>query len=117
MALLLASVGLCGVMAYGFERRRREMGLRIALGAGQQAMARLVLGSGLKLAAWGIALGSIASYLLRGVVSGLLFAIEAGDPWTYLVVTGVIALTALAGSLGPMRRALRVDPATALRSD
>lgn len=116
-ALLLASVGLYGVMAYGFERRRREMGIRIALGAERKAMARLVLGRGLKLALWGIALGCIASYYLRGVVSGLLFAVHPSDPWTYLTVTTVIVLTALAGSLGPMRRALRVDPATALRGE
>ena len=93
------------------------LGLRIALGAERRAMARLVLGRGLKLGLWGIVLGSIASYFLRGVISGLLFAVEPEDPWTYLAVTGVIALTALAGSLGPLRRALRVDPATALRSE
>jgi hypothetical protein len=116
-ALLLASVGLHGVIAYGFERRRREMGLRIALGAERKALARLILGRGLKLAFWGIALGGVTSYLLRGVVSRLLFAVQPSDPWTYFTVTTVIALAALAGSLGPMRRALRVDPATALRSE
>jgi ABC-type antimicrobial peptide transport system permease subunit len=117
MSLLLASVGLYGVIAYGFERRRREIGLRIALGAGRRAMARLIFGRGLQLALWGILLGSVVSYLLRGVVSGLLFAVKPVDPWTYLAVTAVIVLTAVAGSLGPMRRALRVDPAATLRSE
>ncbi len=116
-ALLLASVGLYGVMAYGFERRSRELGLRMALGAERPAMARLVLGSGLKLALWGIVIGSAGAHLLRGALSRLLFAVDPSDPWTYLAVAATVAIAAFFGSFGPMRRALRVDPATALRSE
>jgi putative ABC transport system permease protein len=116
-ALLLASVGLYGVMAYGFERRSREMSLRMALGAGSGRMARLVLGTGSRLALWGIVIGSALSYLLRGAVSSLLFGVEPSDPWTYLAVLGIVALAAFAGSVGPMLRTLRFDPATALRSE
>jgi predicted permease len=116
-ALLLASVGLHGVMAYGFEGRSREMGLRMALGAGRGGMARLVLGTAARLALWGIAIGCAGSYLLRGALSGLLFAVSPSDPWTVLAVVGIVCAAAIAGSLGPMRRTLRVDPASALRSE
>jgi putative ABC transport system permease protein len=116
-ALLLASVGLYGVMAYGFERRSREMGLRLALGAGASQLARHVLGAGLKLALFGIVMGSAGAYLARGALSGLLFAVDFFDAPTFFAVVGIVAVAALAGSFGPMRRALRVDPAIVLRSD
>ena len=116
-ALLLSGVGLYGVMAYGFERRRREMGLRMALGADGTAVAALVLGNGFKLALRGIGIGAGGTYLLRGSLAGLLYGVEPSDPWTLGTVAGVVGLTSLAGSLGPLRRALRVDPSTALRSE
>jgi predicted permease len=116
-ALLLSGVGLYGVMAYGFERHRREMGLRMALGAGRTAVAALVLGNGFKLALRGIGIGAGGTYLLRGSLAGLLYGVEPSDPWTLGTVAGVVGLTSLAGSLGPLRRALRVDPSTALRSE
>jgi ABC-type antimicrobial peptide transport system permease subunit len=80
-------------------------------------MARLVLGTAARLALWGIAIGCAGSYLLRGALSGLLFAVSPSDPWTVLAVVGIVCAAAIAGSLGPMRRTLRVDPASALRSE
>ncbi len=87
-ALLLASVGLYGVMAYGFARRRREVALRMALGARRSAIGLLVLGSGLRLALAGMLIGSALAYLLRGALAGLLFAVDPSDPWTYFGSNG-----------------------------
>jgi hypothetical protein len=116
-ALLLAAVGLYGVVAYGFARRGREVALRMALGARPGAIALLVLRTGLKLSIAGIALGTAFAYLLRGALAGLLFALEPSDPGTYAASVAILTVATIAGCLGPMRRALAIDPAAALRGE
>ncbi|HJS74722.1 MAG TPA: ADOP family duplicated permease [Vicinamibacteria bacterium] len=113
-ALVMAAAGLYGVVAHGFARRRREVALRMALGAGTSAIGLLVLGSGFKLALAGIAAGTVFAYLLRGALAGLLFGVAPFDPWTYLVSAAILGVAAVAGSFWPMRRALAIDPAATL---
>jgi predicted permease len=113
-ALVLAGAGLWGVVAHGFARRRREVALRMALGAERRAIGLLVLASGFRLALTGIAAGTLLAYLLRGALAGLLFGVEPLDPGTYLVSAAILGAAAIAGSIGTVRRALAVDPAATL---
>jgi putative ABC transport system permease protein len=117
MALVLAGVGLYGVMAYCFARRAREIGIRMSFGAGKAAIARLVLGRGLLLTLAGLLLGTMGIHFLRGIFKSLLFQTDPGDFWTQAATAAILGVTALAGSLGPARRAVRVDPAVALRTE
>jgi predicted permease len=117
MALLLSAVGLYGVMAYQFEQRSREMGIRMAFGAGRSRILTLVLGRGLALGALGIGIGTIATLPLRRVLTGLLFGVDPSDPWTQAATVAVLLTAAAFGSLGPALRSVRVDPAVALRAE
>ncbi|MCM2269783.1 MAG: ADOP family duplicated permease [Thermoanaerobaculia bacterium] len=117
LALLLAALGVYGVVAQMVADRRRELGLRMALGAEARRVGRLVLGQGLRLAAAGVALGVPAAWATSRALETLLFDVVPGDPWTYAAVPLVVlAATAAASSL-PAWRAARLDPARVLRAD
>jgi predicted permease len=116
-AALLAAVGLYGALAYQVTQRRREFGLRLALGAGGSEVARLVTRSGLRLVGWGLALGLPAAWVLSRSLGSFLFELTPHDPPTYALTAGVlVALAALATSV-PSWRAARVDPLVALREE
>jgi ABC-type antimicrobial peptide transport system permease subunit len=115
LALVLASLGIYGVVSYGVSQRIPEIGVRMALGATAADVRRQIVGDTLRMALVGIAIGAAVSLALSRVINTLLFATSATDPWTFagmVVVLGVVAL--IAGYL-PARRASRIDPMTALR--
>jgi macrolide transport system ATP-binding/permease protein len=117
LALLLASVGLYGVMAYSVTRRRREIGLRMALGAMPGTVLRLVVGDGMRLVGWGIVLGLAASLALDRGLSHMLFGISPADPVSLASASGTLMLVALAACYLPARAATRIDPMKALRQN
>ncbi len=115
LGLVLASVGLYGVVAYSVSRRTREVGIRMAIGAGRGDVLRLVVREGMVLVAVGLVLGLAAALAGGQLLGGLLYGIEPHDPLTFLAVAAVLAAVALAANLLPARRATRVDPMVALR--
>jgi predicted permease len=115
LALLLASVGVYGVISYVVAQRSAEIGLRIALGARPLDVFHLILGGGGKLAAIGISAGIAGALALTRLMSSVLYGISATDPATFLIVAVVFMLVALTACYVPARRASKVDPATALR--
>jgi len=117
IALLLAGAGLYGVMAYRVAQRRREIGLRVALGASRGTLAADILGRGLRLTAIGIALGLAASLLLGRFVESMLFGVQARDPVAFIAAPLVLLAAGVAAMLVPARRAMRVDPMTAMRAE
>ena len=117
VALVLAAVGLYGVIAYDIAQRMREMGLRVALGAQSADIRRLVLGQGMRVAAIGAALGTLAALIASRYVEALLFETPPRDPIAFAAAAGTILVVALVAALVPARRATRVDPVVALRSE
>ncbi|HTO99679.1 MAG TPA: ABC transporter permease [Myxococcales bacterium] len=117
VALLLASVGIYGVMSYSVEQRTKEIGIRMALGAERAAVLRLILGQGARLAGAGIAVGVLGAFALSRLMAGLLFGTSTADPLTYGVLALLLASVAVASCLLPAQRAVRVDPAIALRAE
>jgi predicted permease len=116
-ALLLAAVGLYGVMAHDVWRRRRELGIRMALGARPRDALRLVLAEGLRLTAAGAALGLLGAILGGRLLRGLLFGVSASDPATFVAILLVLSAAALVACGLPAARAARVDPARVLRAE
>jgi ABC-type antimicrobial peptide transport system permease subunit len=116
-ALLLAAVGVYGVIAYGVSQRTREIGIRMALGARPADVRRMLLLEGGRMAALGVALGLAGSLLLTRAMAALLYGVGPRDPMTFASVPAVLASVALAASFFPARRASRVDPIAALRSE
>ena len=116
-ALLLAAVGLHGVMSYVVEQRRSEIGIRIAIGAQSKDVLQLIVGDGLKLTAIGIVVGSVLALLIGRVLSASLYNVSAADPWSYAAIVVLLTFVSLAACYGPSRRALGVDPLIALRRD
>jgi len=117
VALLLAAVGIYGVMSYSVAQRGHEMGVRVALGAGRANILWLVLGQSLRLTAMGLLTGLAGSLLLTRLLASLLFDVKATDPLTYLVVALFLAVVAQAASLLPAWRATNIDPVNALRQE
>ena len=117
LALLLASLGLYGVLSYVVLQRSRELGLRMALGATTGSVMRLVVARGLTLTAAGLAIGLALAWALTRTLQNLLYGVAAGDPATFGTVVGVLALIALAACYLPARRAARLDPIAVLRAD
>jgi ABC-type antimicrobial peptide transport system permease subunit len=117
LALALAAVGVYGVMNYSVMLRRRELGIRIALGARALDVLRLVLGQGLALTLIGVGVGMAGAYALTRLMASLLYGVTATDFLTYGSVSGVIILVGLLASFLPARRATKVDPMIALRSE
>ena len=117
VALTLSAIGIYGVLSYVVSRRTREIGIRVAIGAGRPAVLRMVLGSGLALAGVGIAAGLALAAVTTRLLGGLLHGVTPADPATFAVVTlGLVAVAALASAL-PAWRASRVDPVLALKSE
>jgi putative ABC transport system permease protein len=117
IAFFLAALGLYGILAYAVEQRGREIGVRIALGAGNREIFRLVIGNGMGMAAIGIAVGVPAALALTRLMGGLLSGVASTDPLTYVTVVVLFGVSALLASYLPARHATRIDPLAALRAD
>jgi putative ABC transport system permease protein len=115
LAMLLAAIGIYGVMAYSVSQRLREMGIRMALGAAPRDILRLVVNQGMRLVLAGIAIGFLASLWLSKFLASELFATQPKDPLTFSLMALLLAGVALAACWIPARRAMRVDPMVALR--
>jgi putative ABC transport system permease protein len=121
MALLLATVGVYGIVSHSVAQRTRELGIRMALGALKHDVLKMVVRQGMTLVAWGLALGLLLSFALTGVLAsplfetGLLFGVTATDTLTFAGVTSLLAFVSVVACYVPARRAARVDPIRALR--
>jgi len=115
LALLMASLGLYGVISYLVERRTQELGIRIALGAQRQNVLRLVLGDGLKMAVAGVAVGLLAAFGLTRLLTGMVYGVSTTDPATFSTIAVLLVVIASLASYLPARRATKVDPMVALR--
>ena len=117
VALVLAGVGVYGVMAYAVTRRTHEIGIRIALGAEPAVVVRAVVGDGLSMAAAGAGVGLVTAFGLTRLMRGILYGVSPNDAITFAGVTTLLLVVAFAATLVPARRATRVDPLVALRTD
>ena len=115
LALLLATIGLYGLVSYSVAQRTRELGLRMALGASRNDVLRLVLREGIRLAVIGVSIGLVAAFALTQLIRGLLFGISPIDPFTFVTVSLLLGAIALTACVVPAFRATRVDPIVALR--
>jgi putative ABC transport system permease protein len=116
-ALLLAVVGVYGVMSYSVTQRTREVGVRMALGAGRRTVVRMIVWQGLAVSGAGMAVGVAAALGLTRLIRGMLYEVEPADPWTFAGVCAVLALAVWAACWLPARRAAGVDPMVALRCE
>jgi len=117
LALVLAVVGIFGVMSYAVTQQTREIGIRIALGADRAAVVGMVLGHAMMLAGTGLAIGLATALALARTMSTMLFELSPTDPLTFGAVTVLLGMVALLSSYLPARRATRVDPVVALRAE
>jgi predicted lysophospholipase L1 biosynthesis ABC-type transport system permease subunit len=116
LALVLATIGVYGVVSYSVAQRTREIGVRMALGARRPAIVRLVVGQGLRLGWIGLGIGLVLSVATMGVVSSVLYGVTPRDPVVLGSVVGILTVVVAVASLVPARRAMRIDPITSLRS-
>jgi putative ABC transport system permease protein len=117
VALMLAVLGVHGVLSYMVARRVPEMGVRVAMGASRANVALLVMGEGARIMLIGLALGVVSALVATRALRGLIFGVTTLDPITYVVVVATISAVGLAASWIPARRATRIDPMEALRSE
>jgi putative ABC transport system permease protein len=117
VALVLAGIGVYGVMAYSVRERTQEIGVRMALGATASSVFRLVVGRALRLVSIGVVVGLIAAGVLTRLLVRLLYEIEPLDPWTFAVTTVVLLVVAAVASYVPARRGMRMAPVDALRTN
>ena len=115
LALLLAGIGIYGVMSYVASQRTHEIGVRVALGASRMQILRLMIGDGLRLAVMGVGIGIVGALFASRLLAKLLFETRATEPWAYLSVAAILLTTSLLASYLPARRAARMDPLVALR--
>jgi putative ABC transport system permease protein len=117
LALVLAPLGIYSVLSYSIAQRTRESGVRVALGAQQRSVMRLVVGGGVRLAVFGIMVGLGAALTLTQLIKDLLYGIHATDPVTFGAVTVILGAVSLLACYIPARRALSIDPAILLRQE
>jgi ABC-type antimicrobial peptide transport system permease subunit len=117
IALLLASVGIHGVVAYSVAQRSKEIGIRMALGAQGSTVLRMVVGSGLRLALFGVGLGLLGAVAVTQALRRALYQVSATDPLTFAAVSALLLAIAVLASWAPARRATRVDPMSSLRAE
>jgi ABC-type antimicrobial peptide transport system permease subunit len=117
LALLLSGIGLYSVVALAMRSRTREIGIRIAIGAKPQEIARQFMRDALTLGAFGVATGLIAAWIAMRLISAWLYGIAAWDPTALAIASGAVLMTTVAAGYLPARRAARVDPIVALRAD
>jgi putative ABC transport system permease protein len=117
IAILLAAIGIYGVMSYGVSQRAKEIGIRVALGAARRDVVGLVLRQGLSMTVMGVAIGLIAALPLAQLLRSLLFDVSPADPTVFVAIVLLLLVTALIAAWIPARRAARLDPASTLRTD
>jgi putative ABC transport system permease protein len=117
LALLLASVGVYGVLSYAVAQRRNEVGIRMALGADGGNVRSMVLGDGMKLVLFGLGVGVVGAIALSGLLASQLFGVDPREPLVYALVTTTLLVVGLAASFLPAWRATRVDPVIAMRAE
>jgi putative ABC transport system permease protein len=117
LALLLAAVGIYGVISYTVAQRTREIGIRMVLGAGQADVLKVVVTQAMLPVSAGLAIGLAASFGLTRLMAGMLYGVNAGDPVTFIGVALLLAAVALVATLVPARRAIRIAPVAALRHE
>jgi len=117
IAMLMAAIGIYGLIQYSIAMRTREIGIRIAVGAQAGEIFRMILGEGLKLSLAGLMLGLVGAFCLRGAIASLLFGVTAADPLTFMTVSLLLIAVAAAACYFPARRAMKVEPIVALRQE
>lgn len=117
IALMMSALGIYGIVAYAVQQRTQEIGVRMAMGAGKKQVLTLVIRQGMLPVAAGLVLGLVGAFGLTGTLSSMLFEVSVTDPWIFILVTGFLTLVALIACYFPARRAMRIDPIIALRSE